>query len=90
MQRHGTYKCNGYSRHCRHAVAPAGTDPWPFDERHGDTPVLATGRRAQKKRGFHVKPPLDADDGARDQSLKRPRTPTRLLPPRLSLPKLRG
>jgi hypothetical protein len=42
------------------------------------------------KKGLLTEPLSSCADQDLDQSLKRPRTPTRVLPPRLSLPKLRG
>ena len=50
-------------------------------------PTLAAGGN---EKGLLTEPLSSCADQDLDQSLKRPRTPTRELPPRLSLPKLRG
>lgn len=48
--------------------------------------------KADEKKGLHVsrETPFPFSSYVCDQSLNRPRTPTRLPPPRFSLPKLRG
>ena len=85
-------KHNGRNQVC-HANSLAQTPPLTAAFKHADIRAIkrsSAGTRT-KKRGVSRETPLStAGDRLRDQSLKRPRTPTRLPPPRFSLPPLRG